>query len=105
MHRCQHAVPFLWRLHAMHHSDPDVDVTTSVRHHPIEYLIAAALYWVAVLALDIPVIVVLSHSLAMFGMAAVTHGNIRLPEGLERLLQPVVCDGPGCLDSFRGGIS
>ena len=38
MHRCQHAVPFLWRLHALHHSDPDVDVTTSVRHHPVEYL-------------------------------------------------------------------
>jgi sterol desaturase/sphingolipid hydroxylase (fatty acid hydroxylase superfamily) len=90
MHRCQHAVPFLWRFHAMHHSDPDVDVTTSVRHHPIEYLIAAGFYWLAVLALGIPGIVVLSHSLAMFAMAAVTHGNLRLPEGLQRLLQPVV---------------
>ena len=90
MHRCQHAVPFLWRFHAMHHSDPDVDVTTSVRHHPIEYLIAAGFYWLTVLALDVPVIGVLSHSLAMFGMAAVTHGNTRLPEWLERLLQPVV---------------
>jgi sterol desaturase/sphingolipid hydroxylase (fatty acid hydroxylase superfamily) len=44
-HRCQHAVPFLWRFHALHHSDPDVDVTTSVRHHPIEYLMAAGFYW------------------------------------------------------------
>ena len=42
LHRCQHAVPFLWRFHALHHSDPDVDVTTSVRHHPIEYLLASA---------------------------------------------------------------
>jgi sterol desaturase/sphingolipid hydroxylase (fatty acid hydroxylase superfamily) len=40
MHRCQHAVTFLWRFHAMHHSDPDVDATISVRHHPIEYLLA-----------------------------------------------------------------
>jgi sterol desaturase/sphingolipid hydroxylase (fatty acid hydroxylase superfamily) len=90
VHRCQHAVPFLWRFHALHHSDPDVDVTTSVRHHPIEYLIAAAFYWLAVLALDIPVVVVTSHGLAVFAAAAVTHGNIRLPEWLERLLQPVV---------------
>ena len=52
VHRAQHAVPFLWRFHALHHSDPDVDVTTSVRHHPIEYLIAAGFYWLAVLALD-----------------------------------------------------
>jgi sterol desaturase/sphingolipid hydroxylase (fatty acid hydroxylase superfamily) len=90
VHRCQHAMPFLWRFHALHHSDPDVDVTTSVRHHPIEYLIATGGYWVAVLLFDIPVMVVMSHSLTVFAAAAVTHGNIRLPEWLERLLQPVV---------------
>jgi sterol desaturase/sphingolipid hydroxylase (fatty acid hydroxylase superfamily) len=90
IHRCQHAVPFLWRFHAMHHSDPDVDVTTSVRHHPIEYLLATGFYWLMVLALDVPVVVVLSHGLAVFAAAAVTHGNTRLPEWLERLLQPVV---------------
>jgi sterol desaturase/sphingolipid hydroxylase (fatty acid hydroxylase superfamily) len=90
VHRCQHAVPWLWRFHALHHSDPDVDVTTSVRHHPIEYLLAAGFYWLAVLALDIPGVVVLAHTLAVFAAAAITHGNIRLPEWLERLLQPVV---------------
>jgi len=90
VHRCQHAVPFLWRFHAMHHSDPDVDVTTSVRHHPIEYLLATGVYWLTVLALDVPVVVVLIHGLAVFAAAAVTHGNTRLPEWLERLLQPVV---------------
>jgi len=90
VHRCQHAVPLLWRFHAMHHSDPDVDVTTSVRHHPIEYLLAGACYWLAVLALDIPLAVVTAHALTVFAAAAVTHGNVRLPEWLERFLQPVV---------------
>jgi sterol desaturase/sphingolipid hydroxylase (fatty acid hydroxylase superfamily) len=90
VHRCQHAVPFLWRFHAMHHSDPDVDVTTSVRHHPIEYLLATGVYWLMVLALDVPVAVVLIHGLAVFTAAAITHGNTRLPEWLERLLQPVI---------------
>src|SRR5438067_1299748 len=90
VHRWQHAAPFLWRFHALHHSDPDVDVTTSVRHHPIEYLIAATIYWVAVLVLDIPTLVVMSHAVAVFAAASVTHGNIRLPEWLEWILQPVV---------------
>jgi sterol desaturase/sphingolipid hydroxylase (fatty acid hydroxylase superfamily) len=90
VHRCQHAVPFLWRFHALHHSDPDVDVTTSVRHHPVEYLLATGFYWIAVLALDIPVVVVMSHALTVFAAAAVTHGNTRLPGWLERLLQPMV---------------
>jgi sterol desaturase/sphingolipid hydroxylase (fatty acid hydroxylase superfamily) len=90
VHRCEHAVPLFWRCHALHHSDPDVDVTTSVRHHPLEYVFASAVYWLAVLVLDVPAIVVLSHGLAVFGMASIQHGNIRLPEWLERWLQPVL---------------
>jgi sterol desaturase/sphingolipid hydroxylase (fatty acid hydroxylase superfamily) len=90
VHRCEHAVPVFWRIHALHHSDPDVDVTTSVRHHPVEYLLTSAFYWLAVLVLDIPLGVVLIHGLAVFGTAAVQHGNIRLPERLERWLQPLL---------------
>jgi sterol desaturase/sphingolipid hydroxylase (fatty acid hydroxylase superfamily) len=90
VHRCEHAVPLFWWFHALHHSDPDVDVTTSVRHHPIEYVVWSAVYWLAVLLLDVPVVVVLSHGLAVFGMASLQHGNIRLPEWLERWLQPVL---------------
>jgi sterol desaturase/sphingolipid hydroxylase (fatty acid hydroxylase superfamily) len=32
-HRLQHAVPWFWRLHAVHHSDPCMNVTTTNRHH------------------------------------------------------------------------
>ena len=90
LHRCEHAVPLLWRFHALHHSDPDVDVTTAVRHHPFEYLFTSVVYLFALAVLDIPAVVVLSHGLATFAMAAVQHGNIRLPERLERWLQPVL---------------
>jgi sterol desaturase/sphingolipid hydroxylase (fatty acid hydroxylase superfamily) len=90
VHRCEHAVPLLWRFHALHHSDPDVDVTTAVRHHPVEYLLTAGFYWIIVIVLDIPAFVVLTHGLAVFGMAAIQHGNVRLPERLERWLQPVL---------------
>jgi sterol desaturase/sphingolipid hydroxylase (fatty acid hydroxylase superfamily) len=90
VHRCEHAVPFFWRFHALHHSDPDVDVTTSVRHHPVEYVLVSGVYWIAVIVLDIPAIVALTHGLAVFGTASIQHGNIRLPEWLERWLQPVL---------------
>jgi hypothetical protein len=42
------------------------------------------------LALGIPALVVFSHALAVFAAASFTHGNISLPEWLERLLRPVV---------------
>jgi len=90
VHRCKHAVPILWRIHALHHSDPDVDVTTAVRLHPIEQLLGSSVFWLAVILLDIPASVVLSYGLAVFTIEAIQHGNIRLPEWLERCLQPVL---------------
>jgi sterol desaturase/sphingolipid hydroxylase (fatty acid hydroxylase superfamily) len=36
IHRAFHSVSFLWRVHRVHHSDPDFDVSTSVQVHPIE---------------------------------------------------------------------
>src|SRR5947207_2784022 len=36
VHRIEHAIPVFWSFHALHHSDPDVDVTTAIRHHPVE---------------------------------------------------------------------
>jgi sterol desaturase/sphingolipid hydroxylase (fatty acid hydroxylase superfamily) len=61
-----------------------------VRHHPIEYLLGSTVYWVAVVLLDVPAVVALSYGLAVFGTAALQHGNVRLPERVERLLQPVL---------------
>ena len=90
VHRIEHAVPVLWRLHAMHHTDPEVDVTTSVRHHPAEYFVAGLVYWAAAVVVPIPPGVVLVHALAVFGTAAVQHGNISLPDWCERMLQPLL---------------
>jgi sterol desaturase/sphingolipid hydroxylase (fatty acid hydroxylase superfamily) len=86
VHRCEHAVPLFWRFHALHHSNPDVDVTTSVRHHPLEYLLASMVYWLAVIVLDIPTIVVMTHGLAPSGRAygggISTRTRARIPASL-----------------------
>jgi sterol desaturase/sphingolipid hydroxylase (fatty acid hydroxylase superfamily) len=93
LHRAKHAVPLLWRFHALHHSDPDVDVTTSVRHHPIEFLGTAACVWLAVAVLGIPVAISATYGLLDFALAAAVHGNVRWPAWLERLLRPVFVTG------------
>jgi sterol desaturase/sphingolipid hydroxylase (fatty acid hydroxylase superfamily) len=90
VHRCKHAVPFFWRFHALHHSDPDVDVTTSVRVHPIEHLLASGVFLLAVILLDIPATAWLAYWLVVSVIEAVQHGNIRLPAWLEQGLQPVL---------------
>ena len=35
-HLSWHKFPSLWRFHAVHHSDPALDVTTTIRQHPVE---------------------------------------------------------------------
>jgi sterol desaturase/sphingolipid hydroxylase (fatty acid hydroxylase superfamily) len=90
VHRCEHAVPLLWRIHALHHSDPDLDVTTSLRHHPLEILLASIPWWLAVIVLDIPGVLLVSYGLAVFVSEAFQHGNICLPERLERWLRPLL---------------
>ena len=48
-HYVSHKVPVLWRLHQVHHADPDIDVSTAIRFHPIE--IALSMLWKIVLVL------------------------------------------------------
>ena len=38
-----HRVPFLWRFHRTHHSDPKIDVTTASRFHLGEIFISSVL--------------------------------------------------------------
>ena len=90
-HVLTHAVPVLWRLHQVHHTDLDVDVTTGVRFHPIE-IILSALYKaaiVAVLGID-PWVVVLFEAV-LNASAVYTHGNIRIPERLDAILRWALC--------------
>ena len=42
-HRANHVIPFLWRFHRMHHSDPHMDVTTATRFHLGEQIYSATL--------------------------------------------------------------
>ncbi len=48
LHRASHRFGPLWRLHAVHHADGTLDVTTGIRHHPLEALPALAVQLAAV---------------------------------------------------------
>ena len=50
-HRWTHTVPALWRLHRVHHADPELDATTGLRFHPLEILLSMGLKMAAVAAL------------------------------------------------------
>jgi sterol desaturase/sphingolipid hydroxylase (fatty acid hydroxylase superfamily) len=79
VHRLLHGVPILWRCHALHHSDHELDVSTSYRHHPFEIAIVALVLPLSAIALSIPGVVVLAYSAFDAAAAVFQHGNIRMP--------------------------
>jgi sterol desaturase/sphingolipid hydroxylase (fatty acid hydroxylase superfamily) len=78
-----HSVPLLIRLHAVHHADPDFDLTTGIRFHPIEILISALIKLAVVAALGAPVLAVLAFELLLNATAMFNHANVSLPGWLE----------------------
>jgi len=86
-HVMVHAVPLLWRLHRVHHADPDYDVTTGARFHPIEIVLSMLIKFATILLLGAPVVAVIIFEVVLNGMAMFNHGNIGLPAGLDRILR------------------
>ena len=82
-----HAVPTLWRLHRVHHTDLEFDVTTGTRFHPIEILISTGIKCAAVAAIGAPAVAVLVFELLLNGTAMFNHANARLPRSLDRVLR------------------
>jgi sterol desaturase/sphingolipid hydroxylase (fatty acid hydroxylase superfamily) len=85
-----HAVPALWRLHMVHHADLDFDVTTGSRFHPIEIVLSMLIKGAAVVLLGPPASAVLAFEVLLNATAMFNHGNIRLPDSVDRWLRLVV---------------
>lgn len=89
-HRAMHRWPVLWRLHAVHHHDHDLDVTTALRFHPAEILVSTLYKAAAAALIGAPVIAVIIHETLLSTMALFNHANIALPPRIERWVQPVL---------------
>ncbi|MEM8811398.1 MAG: sterol desaturase family protein [Pseudomonadota bacterium] len=89
-HLVFHKVPWLWRLHSVHHADLDVDVTTGIRFHPIEIILSMVWKVLVVLAIGAPAVVVFAFEVVLNGAAMFNHANVRLPRTVDRILRLLV---------------
>jgi sterol desaturase/sphingolipid hydroxylase (fatty acid hydroxylase superfamily) len=89
LHRVQHLPPF-WRFHRLHHNDDEVDITTAVRHNPIEHLLALGVFTLAIWVCGFPAEILAVSSLVTLALAAATHTKRRWPVVLERIVRPVI---------------
>lgn len=89
-HRMFHQVPWLWRLHRVHHADPDFDVTTGVRFHPIEMVLSLGIKALAIVLLGVPAVAILIFEIVLNACSLFNHGNVQLPAKLETVVRRVL---------------
>ena len=89
-HRLFHRLPLLWRLHLVHHSDTQIDVTTSERHHPLEFLLGTAVMLALIGTLGLPAPAVGLYLLAATVITLYSHANLRIPASLDRQLSRLI---------------
>ena len=89
-HRVFHRVPLLWRLHRMHHSDTEFEVSTAIRFHPLEIALSMLIKIGVVAVLGVPAAGVLLFEILLNASALFSHADLRLPAAPERLLRSVL---------------
>lgn len=89
-HRACHAVPWLWRLHRVHHSDTHLDVTTGARFHALETSLGIVLLVGAMLLAGIPLWVELVRTLIVNPLTLAQHANVTFPQWLDRAARPLL---------------
>jgi sterol desaturase/sphingolipid hydroxylase (fatty acid hydroxylase superfamily) len=78
VHRLEHKVPLLWRLHQIHHCDTAMDLSTSFRNHPATPLVQAAILGSVAVLLGLSAPALLLYEIISAGLVLLTHANLHL---------------------------
>lgn len=84
LHRLAHRWRPLWLMHAVHHSDPHVDSSTSFRHHPLESAIAITGRVFLYVALGLPLWIEVVRATVANLVLVLQHANVDFPPWVER---------------------
>jgi len=85
-----HKVPWLWRLHRMHHADLDIDVSTGLRFHPIEIILSMLIKIAVVVLVGAPMVAVVAFEVVLNATSMFNHSNAAMPGWLDRRVRLVV---------------
>jgi sterol desaturase/sphingolipid hydroxylase (fatty acid hydroxylase superfamily) len=89
-HWLNHKVPLLWRLHRVHHLDTALDVTSTVRFHPLEMPVAAMLGLPLIVAFGLSPWALVLYELLDVAVTLFSHANLRVPSIIDRYLRYLI---------------
>lgn len=85
LHRIAHLWHPLWRLHRIHHSDREMDLSTLFRTHPIDAVIGVALHLALIAALGLHPLGIVLHELGKLLVMGLGHANVAARPALSRV--------------------
>ncbi|MDB5563418.1 MAG: Transrane protein [Hyphomicrobiales bacterium] len=80
-HRAFHAVPFLWKFHAVHHSIEELDWVAAYRVHPLDQIATKAASLLPVFILGYSEAAIAIYYMIFQWHALLLHANVRLTVG------------------------
>ncbi len=86
-HYAFHMLHHPWKLHMMHHTDLDLDVTTGARFHPIEIMLSMFIKVSIVIMIGAPPLAVLIFEVLLNATAMFNHSNVNIPVGVDHILR------------------
>ena len=90
LHRLNHEIPLLWRIHRVHHTDNDLDWSSALRNHPAEVVLSILFHCAAALMIGATPAALLAMLLLNWGIDLFSHSRFALPPRLERVMQWVI---------------
>lgn len=89
-HRLNHEIPFFWRFHRVHHSDPNMDVTTANRFHIGEIFFSSLFRIPLIVLFGIYLWELVLYETLMFGVVQFHHSDITIPRKVDRILRTII---------------
>ena len=86
-HRWMHRYAIFWRVHRVHHTDTELDFTTGLRFHPMEYFFMMGIKLLAIVFLGTPLLAVFIFEVLFTSLTLFNHSNIQLPSAVEGYLR------------------
>lgn len=80
-HRLCHAVPMLWRFHAVHHSSENLDWLATYRVHPVDQILNSTMIALPAIVLGFSPLPLLIYAIIYRIHSSLLHSNVRMDLG------------------------
>jgi len=89
-HMLNHKVPLLWRFHAVHHADRELDASSALRFHTVEIILSSTVRLAVLPLLGMTVSQLLLYETLLLPIILFHHSNVGLPYSIDTAVRSLI---------------